>query len=313
MGARFVCRAERITVHYENETEALCGLFVCRMERLTAQNENEMDTIEGAKNRRTGAASAFVEAQQAAGRVAFSLNELMQKTGLSITAAKGQLRRLGAGVVRVSPSQQFFLIVSPEHRVRGGPPVEWWLDDYFRWLEQPYYLALLSAASAHGSNPQALQVTQVMTGSPRRPLMIGASRVSFFVKRRIEKTPTQALANSYAPLRVSTPAATAFDLIRYAGKIGGIGRAVETLRPLLSGISQTELRTVLEAEDETATAQRLGYVIEQASQARLAAVIDDWLPARRPVIPLATTAECRSDASLADRWRVRDNSGEFVL
>ncbi|NUQ66020.1 MAG: hypothetical protein HUU20_26465 [Pirellulales bacterium] len=281
------------------------------MKRFTIQNENEMDALQGAEKRRTGAAAAFVEAQQAAGRVTFSMADLMRTTGLSMIAARGQLRRLGTAVVRVSPSQQFFLIVSPENRARGGPPAEWWLDDYFRWLGQPYYLALLSAASAHGSNPQALQVTQVMTGSPRRPLEIGQVRVVFFVKRRIEETPTQALANSYAPLRVGTPAATVFDLMRYADRIGGIGRAVETLRPLLPRIGQNELRAVLKAEDEAATAQRLGYVVEKSGQSRLAAVIDDWLPVRRREIPLATTANRRSIAPLANRWRVRDNSGEF--
>jgi hypothetical protein len=281
------------------------------VKRFTAQTENEMDALQGARKRRTGAATAYVEAQQAAGRMAFSIANLMRETGLSMTAAKGQLRRLGTAVVRVSPSQQFFLIVSPENRARGCPPAEWWLEDYFRWLGQPYYLALLSAASAHGSNPQALQVTQVMTGSPRRALEIGQVRVVFFVKRRIEKTPTQALANAYAPLRVSTPAATVFDLMRYADRIGGVGRAVETLRPLLPRIGQTELRAVLMAEDEAATAQRLGYVLEKSDKARLAAVIDDWLPARRREIRLATTANRRSEAPLADRWRVRDNSGEF--
>jgi len=214
-------------------------------------------------------------------------------------------------VVRVSPSQQFFLIVSPEHRARGGPPAEWWLDDYFRWLGQPYYLALLSAASTYGSSPQALQVTQVITGSPRRALDIGQIRVVFFVKRRIETTPTQALANAYAPLKVSTPAATVFDLVRYADRIGGIGRAVETLRPLLPRIGQLELRAVLKAEDEAATAQRLGYVVEKSGRARLAAVIDDWLPARRREISLATTDDRRSVELLAERWRVRDNSREF--
>lgn len=270
-----------------------------------------MDTSRKENERRTGAATAYVEAQQAAGRMAFSMADLVRETGLSMIAARGQLRRLGTAVVRVSPSQQFFLIVSPENRARGCPPAEWWLEDYFRWLGQPYYLALLSAASAHGSNPQALQVTQVMTGSPRRALEIGQVRVVFFVKRRIEKTPTQARPNAYAPLRVSTPAATMFDLMRYADRIGGIGRAVETLRPLLPRIGQTELRTVLQAEDEVATAQRLGYVVEKSGQARLAAVIDDWLPARRRAIPLAATADHRSDAPQDDRWRVRDNSGEF--
>jgi hypothetical protein len=95
-------------------------------------------------------------------------------------------------------------------------------------------LALQSAAGVYGSNPQALQVTQAMTDVPRREIEVGRLRVRFFVKRGIEQTPTQSPPNAFAPIRVSTPEATAFDLIRYASGIGGIGRAVETLVPLLS-------------------------------------------------------------------------------
>jgi hypothetical protein len=54
----------------------------------------------------------------------------------------------------------------------GAPPVAWWLDDYFNWLGHPYYLALQSAAGTYGSTPQALQVTQVMTDSPRRQICV---------------------------------------------------------------------------------------------------------------------------------------------
>jgi hypothetical protein len=64
--------------------------------------------------------------------------------------------------------------------------------------------------------------------------------------------------------RVSTPAATVFDLLRHAAHIGGIGRAVETVRPLLVNLSVRELPAVLVAEDRTATAQRLGFVLEKA-------------------------------------------------
>lgn len=262
-------------------------------------------------NRRIGAAAAYVDEQLAGGRVAFSLADLTRKTGLSDSAAIRQLHRLGAQVAKVSPAQPFYLIVTPEHRFRGAPPVDWWLDDYFRWLQRPYYLALMSAASAHGSNPQSLQVTQVMTDSPRRPLQVGRLRVEFFVKRGIENTPTQMLANAYAPTRVSTPSATVFDLIRYAPRIGGIGRAIETLRPLLAGIGPKDLRAVLDAEGELASAQRLGYVLERAGQKRLAQVIDRWLPTSRKVFPLATTATRRSDAVPVSRWRIVDNSGEF--
>ena len=86
------------------------------------------------KNRQNGAAAAFIDARLAAGHVAFPLADLVKETGLSVTAAKNQLRRLGSLVVRVSRLQQFFLIVSPEHRSMGAPPVTWWLDDYFTWL-----------------------------------------------------------------------------------------------------------------------------------------------------------------------------------
>lgn len=270
-----------------------------------------MSAFSSSKNQRTGAAAAFIDAQLAGGRVAFPLSQLLKETGLSLSAAKSQLHRLGRRLARVSRKHQFLLIVPPEHYTRGSPQADWWLDDYFRWLEHPYYLALQSAAGTYGSNPQSIQVTQVMTDTARRPLKIGQLRVVFFVKRGIARTLTQQLTNAFAPTRVSTPAATAFDLIRYAARIGGIGRAAETLRPLLPLIRQGELRAVLEAEKETATAQRLGYILEKLGQPKLAAVVDEWLPSKRPLIPLVAVPADRPAGTANSRWRIIDNSGEF--
>lgn len=263
------------------------------------------------KQRRTGAAAAYINALLTAGRVSFPLSALLEETGLSLVAAKSQLNRLGPSVVRPSPSQKFFLIVSPEQSARGCPPVDGWIDDYFRWLGRPYYLALQSAASSLGANPQAIQVTQVMTDSPRRPLSIGRLRLVFFVKRGIERTPTQQLANALAPTRLSTPAATGFDLVRYAARIGGIGRAIETLRPLLPLIRTADLLATLEAEGETATTQRLGYVLDRLGRKKDADIIDHWLIAKRPQIPLAVSAAIPTSCLMNSRWRIIDNSGEF--
>jgi hypothetical protein len=265
------------------------------------------------ESRQTKAAAAFVDEQLKVGRVGFPLSQLLTATGLKVDAAKAQLRRLGSRVVRVPPAQSFFLIVSPEHLATGGPPVEWWLDDYFAWLKHPYYLALQSAASALGSSPQSIQVTQVMTDTPRRPIELGRLKIVFFVKRRIAATPTRQLLNAFAPTRVSTPAATAFDLVRYAPRIGGIGRAAETLQPLLSQIRGPELKEVLEAENETTSAQRLGFILEKANQPKLADLAAEWLSGRRqPVISLIPTPAGRPAAPVASRWRVVNNSGEFT-
>jgi hypothetical protein len=46
------------------------------------------------KIRQNGAAAAFIDARLAAGRVSFPLADLVKETGLSVTAAKNQLRRL---------------------------------------------------------------------------------------------------------------------------------------------------------------------------------------------------------------------------
>ena len=248
------------------------------------------------------AADKFVEQRLTLGRVAFPLADLVKETGLSVTAARNQLLRLKNRVTRVSPRHQFFLIVSPEHRAVGAPPVAWWLHDYFQWLGEPYYLALQSAAGSLGSNPQALQVTQVMTRVPRRPLEIGRIRIQFFVKRTVEQTPTQPLTNAYAPLQVSTPEATTFDLVQYAPRIGGIGRAAETVAPLLPLLRPAELRRVLRIEDEPATAQRLGFVLEKLKATDLARIVENWLPADLAFVPLVPGV--RGAAPEIKRWRV---------
>ena len=249
----------------------------------------------------------------ALGRVAFPLSDLVRESGLSTIAARFQLLRLGSKVVRVSPRQPFFLIVGPEHRNLGAPPAIWWLQDYFNWLGRPYYLAIQSAAGAFGSNPQALQVTQVITDRPMRAIQVGRIQVRFFVKRRIGRTPTQQLAQASVPLSISTPEATVFDLIRYAASIGGIERAAETIRPLLPGLSARELKRVLEAENEPTIAQRLGFVIEAAGAIKLAQAVRDWLPEKLGIVPLSPINGERKHLSVVERWRVLNNSGELKL
>jgi hypothetical protein len=264
-------------------------------------------------SRLIGAAEAFIEARMALGRVAFSLEELAKESGLSAIAAKFQLLRLRGKVARVSPRQPFFLIVSPEHRNMGAPPANWWLQDYFNWLGRPYYLALQSAASSFGSNPQALQVTQVMTDRPCRAIKVGRIQVRFFVKRGIERTPTQQPAGAVAPLLVSTPEATAYDLIRYASSIGGIERAAETIRPLLPLLRASELKRVLGTENEPAVAQRLGFVVEACGNKSLAKVIRDWLPDELTPISLAPANGKRDNLPLVKRWQVLNNSSELKV
>lgn len=271
-----------------------------------------MQVIHISKSYQTGAAGSFIDAKLASGIVSFSLSEMTDKTGLSVIAAKNQLLRLKNTITRVSPRQQYFLIIPPEQRSIGAPPVEWWLDDYFKWLGRPYYLALQSAAGAFGSNQQAIQETQVITDIPRRDMIIGRLRLRFFMKSGIDKTLTLQLPGAYAPLTVSTPGSTAYDLIRYAHDIGGIERAAETIFPMLRQIKAKELRSVLDAEGEIATAQRLGFVLEALGATNLTKTIRDWLPKTIQMVPISTRLGSDPTAPISREWGVINNSRSFL-
>jgi hypothetical protein len=271
-------------------------------------------TRKTAKTRRQiGAAGKFIDKRLALGRVTFSIDEITKESGLSAIAAKYQLQRLHGKVVRVSPRQPFFLIISPEYRTLGAPPAIWWLQDYFNWLGRPYYLALQSAAGEFGSNPQALQVMQVMTDRPCRDIKVGRIQVRFFVKRDIMQTPTQQLSPAPAPLFISTPESTTFDLVRYAARIGGIDRAAETIKPLLPKLRIGELRRVLNAENTLPTAQRLGFIFEAMGAGKLADAVYNWLPDKLIAVPLSPTKSERSSFPLIERWQIFNNSKELKL
>ena len=237
----------------------------------------------------------------------FSLENLMTEMGLSNVAARNQLLRLRHSVRRISPRLGFYLIVQPEHRRAGSPPVEWWLDDFFRWLGNPYYIALQSAAEWHGASPQAVQVMQVMTDVPRKEICVGGRRIRFFVKKSLKDTLVAEIVGSRCPVSVSAPEATVFDLVRYAPKIGGLDRAMETMLPMLSSLRRDVLKAALVAENEVSTSQRLGWVFEKLGFEKLAAVVFDWLPKSLPVVPLVLGSGSGGGGAVIKKWGVREN------
>jgi hypothetical protein len=244
---------------------------------------------------RPAAAKAFVEALQARGRLGFPLEALVSHTGLSPEAAAAQLRRLRSAVVPLYSRSNFFLIVTPEHRVMGAPPVLWWLDDYFTWKRQPYYLALLSAAAHYGSSHQAMQVTQVMTTDPTPDICMGRLRLSFSIKKSLPATPIVRAGGSWAPFSVSSPEATVFDLVRYAEKIGGITRAAQAIDGMRSHFSAAGFRIALRSPLETSVLQRSGYLLEALDLRAFSRLCEKALSDRRlQAVPLTSNAT-RSD------------------
>jgi hypothetical protein len=213
--------------------------------------------------RRRHAVYDFLQRSQARGKVAFALGEVCKQTGVSPVAALAQLSRLKAQVVRVSPKADFYLIIRPDQALMGGPPADWWLHAYFQSLGRPYYVGLLSAAAEYGSSHQAVQTFQVMTDRPMGKIHVGRISVEFFVRKNIAQVATRLKQPAFAPLLLSTPEATAIDLIRYSSRIGGIARAALAIQGMIEQFTANGIASALESGVEQPTLQRLGYILQK--------------------------------------------------
>lgn len=255
--------------------------------------------------RTQGVISRLLDDLQGRGRLVTNLPELAAVSGLTALAVRRQLEHLVDKVSRLPSRPSCFLIIPPEHRLRGAPPIANWLGDYCRLRQQPYYVGLLSAAAMHGSAQQAVQITQVMTTVPTRSLTLGHVHIEFHVKQRLADTPLSQIKGLAAPLAVSSPEATALDLISFQQSVGGVARATEVIAGLLPAMTAEGWRRAIPFEN-TAVKQRMGYVLEVIGAQKYAKIIEASLPEKLRQVPLQSAAPSPGTGGQMP-WLVEDN------
>jgi predicted transcriptional regulator of viral defense system len=250
--------------------------------------------------------SAFVDDTQAAGRYTFSSSEARGALGVSEIALDNAIRRLKDRGRLVVPRRGFFLIVPIEYRAASAPPPPWFIDDLMRFLEQPYYVGLLSAAGFHGASHQQSMVFQVMTDRPTRPAKAGRARVEFHATRTVEESPVTSMQTETGSMLVSTPETTAFDLVKFSSACGGWSNVATVLSELAERIDPGSLYALAELR-KSPEIQRLGFLLDQAGQSRLADALLRALAVRRYRPVLLAHDMPQGDAVSAVPWRVIPN------
>ena len=120
------------------------------------------------------------------------------------------------------PHRGFWVVVPPEYRALGCLPAEQFVPQLMEHLGLDYYAALLSAARFHGAAHQQPRVFQVMVGRSRPEVACGEVRVGFVSRRNLDELPAVSINTPRRPIRVSSPEATAFDLVGYPQHCGGL-------------------------------------------------------------------------------------------
>lgn len=249
----------------------------------------------------------YVDFLAGSGRYHFTSAEAQGALGVSADAAKLALHRLARQGLIASPARGYYVIVPPEYRSLGCLPAEQFIPDLMKRLKQPYYAGLLSAAQFHGVAHQRPQEFQVMVAKSRRPLVCGAVRVVFYVRKDIAAIALQSFNTPRGTILVSTPEATALDLIGYNGHAGGLDQVATILGELAELIDGAKLAAAAETAP-VPWAQRLGYLLEQVDAGDRAALLKAFVARRaRQISPLQPGAAA-NDAPRDKGWKLAVNA-----
>lgn len=252
-------------------------------------------------------ALAFTVDLAAKGRYHFTTKEVQRALQVSVPATRAALRRLQQHGEIADPYRGFHVIVPPEYRKLGCLPADQFIPQLMEYLGEYYYVALLSAAELHGAAHHRPQTFQVMVARNRASITCGETRVQFVARRDLAKTPTVEKNTPRGRLRVSSPAATALELVGYADQCGGLDNVASVLAELVEVLEPSALLDAARG-CPIAWAQRLGYLLDLTKHDGLANPLADYVRAHATVVAPLVRKKSITRAPRAERWRLAINA-----
>lgn len=249
----------------------------------------------------------YILSLTAAGRYHFASAEVRRALGVSADAAKLAVNRLAKQRLVASPARGFYVIVPPEYRALGCLPAEQFIPALMKRLKLPYYAGLLTAAQYHGAAHHRPQEFQVVIESTRRPIECGKVRVVFIRRARAAKVPVQSINTPRGALLISTPEATALDLVGYEARVGGLDQVATILSELAERIDAQKLAQAARCAP-LPWAQRLGYLLELAGAAERTAPLKDYVREHAAQWTALVPGSPRAQAARHDDWKLHVNA-----
>lgn len=250
----------------------------------------------------------YVDDLQVRGRYAFTTVEAQRTTELRRDALKKSLSRLERQKRIVVVRRGFCVIVPLEYQASGIIPPGWFIGDLMKFLGQPYYVALLSAAEIHGAAHQRPQTYQVITSRPTRDVVAAGLRIRFFKKEKLTATPTIPTRTFTGDIPVSNPAATAFDLVAYARRVGRLNRVMTVLQELGESIEADSLVTAAKTV-ESACVQRTGWLLDKAGFEPVTGKLNQWFMSHATKMVALDPSRQAKGCVREPKWRVIVNAG----
>jgi predicted transcriptional regulator of viral defense system len=252
-------------------------------------------------------ARQYIDDLARSGQFLFSSGDARAALGVSAAAAKMALNRLAQRGLISSPARGFYVVVPPEYHSLHCLPPEQFVPTLMDRLGLRYYSGLLTAAEYHGAAHQRPQEFQVCLEHSRRSLGCGRVRVGFIARKLLKAVPTQSVNTPRGTLLVSTPEATALDVVGYQHRAGGLSQVVTVLAELSERIDADRLVAVASTAPPP-WSQRLGFLLERVGASEKAAPLKAWVRSRARNYAKLQPEAARDDAVLDADWRLFVNA-----
>lgn len=251
--------------------------------------------------------SRIIEEIESKGRSSFTIDDIRKEVAASVEAIRIALNRMIKKGKLAKPYKGFYVILPPEHRLKGCLPPEQFIPDLMGRLGVNYYAGLLTASEYYGAAHQKPQVFQVVSDKIRRPIICGKVHVDFIFRKNASRIPVIEKNTPVGIIKISSVEATALDLIGYVKEAAGL----DNVAGILSELSvRIEIKRILEIADLSPVSwvQRLGYLFELLGDESKAASLAKYIEKIKPLPTLLMPGSVNKGVKLNNRWRVYINT-----
>ncbi len=252
-------------------------------------------------------ASRLLREWASRGRYHFSTEDVASELGGSVNAARAGLRRLKTKGLVASPHRGFHVFVPPEYQQLGCLPAEQFIPQLMERLAVPHYAGLLTAARYHAAAHQQPQRFQVIVPKNRPPIRCGRVEVEFVARHNAAEIPTEKVNTPRGFLAISSPEATAFDLVGYHDRCGGLDNVATVLAELAEKLDPERLAKIGPLSP-TPWAQRLGYLLERVGESSRTEPLAGFVARHATETTALIPGDDRQEAPRDERWKLRINA-----
>lgn len=244
---------------------------------------------------------------QSKGRYTVTLNELKSKFDVSEKAILQKIFRLKKKNQLAQVRKEFYVIIPPQYSNRGMLPPTLFINDMMDFLNRDYYVGLFSAAALHGASHQQPMDFQLIIKKPAlREIRNQKLAIGFFTKNNWEQDQIIEKKTETGYLKVSSPELTAFDLIQYHKRIGGLNRILHILEELTETIKPSFLLKTAKTQKKP-NVQRMGYLLDKLGSVQLVNTLTKLIEKNMKEQPLSLAHKKRT-GRLNEKWKIIENT-----